>query len=90
MRHHTASLTHKLGNGYKAIAPPGKVLPMDSGCQTTLVSALLDGRRVVALQVLCVSVNSSFTASLRRNVFTRETLFKRRTLKRPNASGYGL
>ena len=47
---------HELGNGYKAIAPPGEMLPMDSGCETTLVSALLDGRRVVALQVLCVSV----------------------------------
>ena len=32
---------------------------MDSGCETTLVSALLDGRRVVALQVLCVSVETA-------------------------------
>ena len=50
---------HEFGDGYKAIAPPGEMLPMDSGREGTLVSTLVDSRRVVALQVLCVSVETA-------------------------------
>ena len=50
---------YDFGDGYKAIAPPGEMLPMDSGCERALVSTLIDSRRVVALQVLCVSVETA-------------------------------
>ena len=41
---------HEFWNGYKAIAPPGEMLPMDSGCEGTLVSTLVDSRRVEVLR----------------------------------------
>eukprot|EP00966_Prymnesium_polylepis_P092748 2146847-Prymnesium_polylepis.2 len=53
---HPASLLHEFGDGYKAIASSGEMLSVDSGREGAVVSALIDSRRVVALQVLCVSV----------------------------------
>ena len=45
---------HEFWNGYKGIAPPGEMLPIDSGYEGTLVGTLVDSRRVVALQVYSV------------------------------------
>ena len=57
VRHRADRLVHfRYGN--KVIATAGEVLPMDSRSERAMVSALVDGRRVVALQILFVGVET--------------------------------
>ena len=46
------------------IATAGEVLPMDSRRERAMVSALVDGRRVVALQILFVGVETTHVVDL--------------------------
>ena len=50
---------YDFGDGYKAIAPPREMLPMDPGSERAIVSTPIDSRREVALQVLRVSVEKA-------------------------------
>ena len=60
----TTSLMYDFGDGYKAIAPPREMLPMDPGSERAIVSTPIDSGREVALQVLRVSVEAAQIASI--------------------------
>ena len=55
---------YDLGDGYEAIAPSREMLPMDPGSERAIVSTPIDSRRVVALQVLRVSVEAAQIVSI--------------------------
>ena len=55
---------YDFGDGYKAIAPPREMLPMDPGSERAIVSTPIDSGREVALQVLRVSVETAHIVSI--------------------------